>query len=155
MTRRWPRMCSSPTPPRPRHGRGEGTEDKEGNWDFRTGVSAVTTPESPPRPESLPHPNRSLRPSPGGPRSPACDNSQNRNRRLAGYFHLTGVSTRTGHSGAYRPDTPAQVMGQRAYSGLGPCNRPAIVPLIPKLPLARTSLYKGPSLQLETLDLIF
>ena len=76
------------------------------------GVSAVYAPEYPPGPEYPAHPHRSLRPSPGNTRGPACDNIQKPTSETSRI--LPGVSGPTGDSGVHWPDTPAQVVGLRA-----------------------------------------
>jgi hypothetical protein len=57
---------------------------KQEDWTSRTGVSAVPTPESPPRPESPPSAGRSLRPSPSDHRRAECDKFLTPDRILSG-----------------------------------------------------------------------
>ena len=71
----------------PRHpstnAQGEAAEKNE-VWTSRAGVSAVHPPESPPRPESPPSADRSLRPSPSDQRRTECDKFLTPDRILSG-----------------------------------------------------------------------
>ena len=75
------------------------------------GDSAEHQPDSPPQPETPPGASRTLRPPSIDLDAPACDSSRvpgsDTTRRLPGH------SAPAGHSGAHRPETPAEA-GLRA-----------------------------------------
>ena len=144
-----PRMCWRSTPPRPRHGRGGGTEgtklgslkEEAGTWtpeSLPTGRRSLRpTPECPPsRPESPPADARSLRPRLRPPSRSSLESGPESRPESHPESPLPDRSLRPTHTGV--SGLSEQMHMKRA--GLGQCSPPTLFSF-PKLPLGRTRLY--------------